>query len=169
MSLSIVSTPIGNLDDITLRAIESLRKADVIIGEEYREVTTLLKRLDIPKPQLELLNEHSKEDDLQELLKLCLEKNVALVSDCGTPGFCDPGAHLVKLCRDHGLDVKPVPGASSLMALLAVSGRKLQSFYFRGFLPAKKELRQSALKEVAKDSRNQVIMYTPYRLSKLLT
>lgn len=169
MSLSLVATPIGNIDDITLRALKTLKEAEVIIGEEYREMTTLLKKLDIPKPQLERLNEHSDPEEVQELLKLCKEKKVALISDCGTPGFCDPGADLVQLCRKNHVEIIPVPGASSLMTLLSISGRKTKDFYFRGFLPAKKEEREKAVKETCKDPRPQILMDTPYRLKKLLS
>lgn len=168
MSLSVVATPIGNPQDITLRAIEALKSAEVIIGEEFRETTTLLKRLGIPKPQLESLNEHSKPEDLKALLEACKTKNVVLISDCGTPGFCDPGADLVDLCRKNQIPVHPVPGASSLMALLAVSGRRLENFVFHGFLPAKTEAREAALTAVGKEPRAQIIMDTPYRLEKLL-
>ena len=169
MSLSIVATPIGNLDDITLRAIQALKKAEVIIGEEFRETTTLLKRLDIPKPQIERLNEHSSSEEVDELFELCKTKEVALISDCGTPGFCDPGALLVKMCRQQNVSVIPIPGASSLMTLLSVSGHKMGSFIFRGFLPAKKELRSSSLAQVIQTKEPQIIMDTPYRLSKLLS
>lgn len=169
MSLSIIATPIGNFDDITLRAIQALKEAEVIIGEEFRPMTTLLKYLDIPKPQLERLNEHSKEDDLTELLSLCKEKKVALISDCGTPGFCDPGADLVHLCRKNNITVTPLPGASSLMSLLAVCGQRLDQFNFRGFLPAKKEFRQKAIKDVCASKEAQIIMDTPYRMGKLLS
>lgn len=168
MSLFVVSTPIGNTDDITLRAINTLKKAEVIIGEEFRETTTLLKKLEVAKPQLETLNEHSKPEELDYLVNLCRDKFTVLISDCGTPGFCDPGAELVALCRKKNITVTPVPGASSLMTVLAVSGRRLNTFIFRGFLPAKREDRDKALDEVAKDKKGQILMDTPYRLEKLL-
>lgn len=169
MSLTLVATPIGHPEDITLRAINTLKSADVIIGEEFREVTTLLKRLDIAKPQLEKLNEHSREEDLKFFLEICRAKNVVLVSDCGTPGFCDPGADLVRLCREHKVTVTTVPGASSLMTLLSMSGIKTSEFIFRGFPPAKKELRRKALDGIAAEEKAQILMDTPYRLGKLLT
>lgn len=169
MSLSVVSIPIGNIDDITLRAIKVLRSAEVIIGEEFREMTTLLKKLEIPKPQLERLNEHSDKESIQELVEICKKQSVALISDCGTPGFCDPGAELITLCRNAGITIRPIPGASSLMTLLATSGRRHKEFIFRGFLPAKKEAREESLRLVMKTSTPQIIMDTPYRFEKLLT
>ena len=168
MSLELLATPIGNDGDITLRAIEVLRAADVVIGEERREVSTLLKRLGIEGKRLELLNEHSREEDLRELVQLCRTSRVALVTDCGTPGFCDPGANLVALCRAEGISSKPVPGASSLMCLLSVSGKYLNEFLFRGFLPAEKEARATALTELVAEKRPVILMDTPYRMIRLL-
>ena len=122
MPLKLVATPIGDPKDITLRAIDVLKEADVVIGEERREVSKLLKSLGIEAKMLELLNEHSRDNDVTDLLELCRTKSVALVTDCGTPGFCDPGARLVAACRREGILSTPVPGASSLMCLLSVSG-----------------------------------------------
>lgn len=168
MALQLVSIPIGDPGDITLRAIETLRSADVVIGEERKEVSKLLKRLGIEGKQLELLNEHSREGDLADLVSLCREKSVALVSDCGTPGFCDPGAKLVAACRSAGITSSPVPGASSLMCLLAVTGHEMREFLFRGFLPAEREARSVALRELERERRPVVLMDTPYRLNRLL-
>lgn len=169
MSLKIIATPIGNPGDITLRAIESLREADVVIGEERSEVSKLLKRLEIKDKKLELLNEHSKDDDVAELLKMCRESKVALVSDCGTPGFCDPGARLVRACRAAGIEVQGLPGASSLMTLLSLNGTDVREFVFRGFLPAERDERTQALNELKREGRAVVLMDTPYRLGRLLS
>jgi 16S rRNA (cytidine1402-2'-O)-methyltransferase len=169
MSLQIIATPIGNPGDITLRAIESLRAAEIVIGEERAEVSKLLKRLEITGKRLELLNEHSKDKDVAELLELCRSQKVALVSDCGTPGFCDPGAKLVRACRAAGIQVEALPGASSLMALLSVNGSDMKEFLFRGFLPAEREERAQALNELKRERRAVVLMDTPYRLSRLLS
>lgn len=168
MALTLVAVPIGNPGDISLRAIEVLRAAPVVVGEERKEVSKLLKRLGIEGKRLELLNEHSKDTDLADLLALCRAGDVALVSDCGTPGFCDPGAKLVAACREEAIPVKPIPGASSLMSLLAVSGRDMREFLFRGFLPAEREERQRALRDLERERRPIVLMDTPYRLSRLL-
>lgn len=169
MSLQIIATPIGNPGDITLRAIESLRTADVVIGEERSEVSKLLKRLEITGKKLELLNEHSKDEDVKELLELCRNSKVALVSDCGTPGFCDPGSRLVKACRAEGIEVQGLPGASSLMTLLSLNGIDVREFVFRGFLPAEREERAQALNELKREGRAVVLMDTPYRLGRLLS
>jgi 16S rRNA (cytidine1402-2'-O)-methyltransferase len=168
MALKIVATPIGDPGDITLRAIEALRAAEVVIGEERAEASRLLKRLDIAGKDLRLLNEHSRDDDVAELLALCREKSVALVSDCGTPGFCDPGARLVAACRRAGVAVTSLPGASSLMCLLSLCGEDVREFWFRGFLPAERESRGVALREVLAAPRPVVLMDTPYRLGRLL-
>ena len=168
MSLYIVSTPIGNPEDITLRALNILKKADVVIGEERKVASKLLRQYEISGKQLELLNEHSSPEDVQELVNLCLEKEVALISDCGTPGFCDPGPKLIHLCRQKNISIIPVPGASSLLALFAVSSQSISEFVFKGFLPANTELRQQALLELKSEKRALILMDTPYRLHKLL-
>jgi 16S rRNA (cytidine1402-2'-O)-methyltransferase len=168
MALRLIATPIGNPGDITLRALESLKQAEVVIGEERREVSTLLKALGIEGKRMELLNEHSTDAEVRELVELCRAHEVALVTDCGTPGFCDPGARLVAACRAEGLASSPVPGASSLMCLLSVSGRDMREFLFRGFLPAEREARAAALREIERERRPVVLMDTPYRLTKLL-
>ncbi len=168
MSLAIVATSIGNAEDITLRAIRCLREADLVIGEERKEVALLLKSLELQKP-IELLNEHSKAVDFEFLTSECATKNVVLVSDCGTPGFCDPGSELVSRCRARGIAITPVPGASSLMSLIAVAGLRLQQFLFVGFLPAKQELRGPALQALKREARGVVLMDTPYRLERLLS
>ncbi len=169
MSLFVIATPIGHAKDISLRAIETLQAAEVVIGEEFKEVSKLLKSLDIKGKPLEVLNEHSTPDDVQALLKICLEKNVALVSDCGTPGFCDPGAALINLCRKNKVEVRTLPGASSLMGLLSLSGERINQFIFRGFLPAENEARAAEIKKLKTEKRAVVLMDTPYRLKKLLS
>ncbi len=168
MSLFVIATPIGDPGDISLRAVEALSKADVVIGEEFKEVSKLLKSLDIKGKPLEVLNEHSTPEDTQALLKLCLEKNVCLVSDCGTPGFCDPGAALVNLCRKNKVEVRTLPGASSLMGLLSLSGERINQFISRGFLPAENEARAAEIKKLKTEKRAIILMDTPYRLKKLL-
>ena len=169
IGLELVATPIGDPGDITLRAIEALKAASVVIGEERKEVSKLLKRLGIEGKRMELLNEHSREDDVRELLGFCAKERVALVTDCGTPGFCDPGAKLVALCRQRGIAVRSLPGASSLMVLLSLSGRDLREFVFRGFLPAEREERGRAIAELDRERRPIVLMDTPYRLDRLVS
>ena len=169
MSLFVIATPIGHAKDISLRAIETLQAAEVVIGEEFKEVSKLLKGLDIKGKPLEVLNEHSTPEDVQNLLKLCQTKMVALVSDCGTPGFCDPGAALINLCRKNTVEVRTLPGASSIMGLLSLSGERINQFIFRGFLPAENEARAAEIKKLKIEKRPMILMDTPYRLKKLLT
>jgi 16S rRNA (cytidine1402-2'-O)-methyltransferase len=169
MSLSIVAVPIGHVKDISLRALEELRAVDVIICEEFKEASKLLKSLEITGKKLENLNEHSTPEDLQDLVKICSEQKVALISDCGTPVFCDPGAGLISECRKKNIPVTTLPGASSLMGLLSLSSDKLTQFVFRGFLPADQTERQKELLNLQKESRAIVLMDTPYRLKKILS
>jgi 16S rRNA (cytidine1402-2'-O)-methyltransferase len=169
MSLFIVATPIGHKGDLTERAKQVLSDADLIIGEERRELMPFLKTLNLHEKKCDFLNEHSKKEDLAFFLKECEEKSVALVSDCGTPGFCDPGAELVALCRQKNIKIIPIPGASSLMAVLSVSGLPLKQFVFCGFLSSEKSLRDTQVKELRSEKRPVVLMDTPYRLSRLLS
>src|SRR5437868_15076635 len=120
--LYVVATPIGDTSEISLRALEILKSAEVIICESTKEASKLLRAHGITGKTYELLNEHTTPDEVKALCEICANKNVALVSDCGTPGFCDPGAHLVKLCRQKKILVKSVLGPSALMGLLSLSG-----------------------------------------------
>lgn len=177
IALYLIATPIGSPDDLSPRAARLLREAKLVIGEEFRPLTTLLKSLGRERhptnDDLMVLNEHSTPDDVAELCERVIANfgggsYTALVSDCGTPGFCDPGAPLVAALRRRGHRVSSVPGASSLMCLLSASGVDLRQFVFRGFLPAEREEREKALREVATERRAQVLMDTPYRLVRLL-
>jgi 16S rRNA (cytidine1402-2'-O)-methyltransferase len=166
--LSVVATPIGDYKDITLRALDTLKNCDILIGEEHRVASTLLKKLGLEQKEIYLLNEHSKKKDIDELVELCTTQNVALISDCGTPVFSDPGAELIHACRSRNIKITALPGASSLMTLLSLSSQKLTSFLFVGFLPANKEERVKAIQDLKKEPRSWVIMDTPYRLQALL-
>ena len=168
--LYVVALPIGNMDDISLRALKLLKAADVIIGEERKELIPLLKyfEVDIHSKTLDFLNEHSDKVDLEHLKSLCKEKNVVLVSDCGTPVFCDPGAQLIALCRKEKIEVVAAPGASSLMTLLSLSSQKLLKFNFAGFLPREKEERMREIKKLSQSKESFVVMDTPYRLKATL-
>jgi 16S rRNA (cytidine1402-2'-O)-methyltransferase len=168
MPLFLVATPIGNKQDITLRAIEVLKSCDLVIGEEKKELDLLLRRHEIVGKPYELLNEHTKGLEIQELAKHCQSKNVALVTDCGTPGFCDPGADLVKVCRIRGIPVTSIPGPSSLMTFMSLTGRRLDNFHFDGFLPRETDERRTRLKRLLTFKTPVIIMDTPYRLKKLL-
>lgn len=166
--LYLVATPIGETTEISLRALEVLKEADIIICESTKEASKLLRAHGISGKKYEVLDEHSTPDDKAALVPLCADNKVALVTDCGTPGFCDPGADLVRLCRQKNVAVKSVLGASALMGLLSLSGQRLDEFVFRGFLPAETESRNKALKELTKEQRAIIIMDTPYRLKKTL-
>ncbi|RJQ44964.1 MAG: 16S rRNA (cytidine(1402)-2'-O)-methyltransferase [Anaerolineaceae bacterium] len=167
--LYIVATPIGNPKDISLRAIEVIKNSDRIICEERRIGSTLLHQLKIEKKAVMELNEHNEEQLAQELvLALVNGENLALISDCGTPAFADPGALLVQLAMDYEIKVVPVPGASSLMALLSISPEPLKEFYFAGFLPRKEDERKAKLDQLRKMRVPVVLMDTPYRLERML-
>lgn len=166
--LYVVATPIGDTSEISLRALEVLKTCEVIICESTKEASKLLRAHGISGKRYETLDEHTRENSLPELVQLCAKQDVALVSDCGTPGFCDPGADLVRLCREKKIVVKSVLGASALMGLLSLSGQRLDQFVFRGFLPAETEARKKSLQELTRERRAIVLMDTPYRLKKTL-
>ena len=166
MSLVLLATPIGNPSDITLRALDELRRAEVVFGEEFAPLTRLLKFHDIPKPRLELLNEHSTDEHIQELFQLTKLHRCALITDAGTPGFCDPGFQLVRLCRDGSIPVSTAPGAASLMCLLSLAGTRVEEFYFRGFLPRDTQDRREDIRSFLKMKVPVILMDTPYRLKK---
>lgn len=169
MGLILIATPIGNEQDISLRALQTLKDSQTIILEEFKESTRFLRAHGITGKNYEQLNEHSKPEDFRRLADLCEKQDVALITDCGTPGFADPGADLVRECRRRGISVRTFPGASSLMALLSLSSVRLDQFVFRGFVPAENEARAQAWKELHKESRAFVLMDTPYRFQKMLT
>ncbi|MBK9041436.1 MAG: methyltransferase [Bdellovibrionales bacterium] len=168
MSLYVIATPIGNNDDMGLRALSILREVEVIITEERKEGSKLLRHHGISGIPLEVLNEHTDREDIDRLVEICRTKSTALISDAGTPGFCDPGAELVSRCRKAGIRVQSVPGPSSLMSLLSICGRRLDQFFFRGFISAKTEERISQLAELKNVKIPVVLMDTPYRLKKIL-
>ncbi len=167
--LYIVATPIGNMGDITLRAIETLRNVDGIICEEARIGTTLLKKLEIPAKELILLNEHNEHEKAADLVvRIAKGESFALISDCGTPVFADPGAFLVQQISLMELPVTPIPGPSSLMAALSVLDFKLERFVFAGFLPRDPIQRRKYLESLRYQKMAMVIMDTPYRLGAVL-
>lgn len=167
MALYVVATPIGNNKDFSLRAIEILREADLVVGEETKALRQILKAAGVQAKAMDQLNEHSDKKDIEFLTGEARDKMVALVSDCGTPGFADPGAELVAACRRGGVQIYSVPGASSLMALLSIAGYRLDEFLFAGFLPAKADEREARLKELQKEKRAFILLETPYRAKKL--
>ena len=168
MSLAVIATPIGNSNDLGIRALQVLREADLIITEERKIGTRLLRFHGIVGKSLEELNEHSGEEEIKSLADACKIHSVALISDAGTPGFCDPGSRLVKICRKRKIKVFSVPGPSSLMALLSICGQRIDQFFFRGFISANTEERRIQLEELKSTRVPVVLMDTPYRLRKLL-
>jgi len=170
MSLYLIATPIGNPQDIGHRALSLLRELKIVILEEFKESTAFLRQHGITSQthRYEQLNEHTGAEDLQKLCDLCAQQDVALITDCGTPGFADPGADLIRLCRAHQIRVHSVPGASALMTLLSLSSQKLTTFFFRGFLPQETELRHQEWLKLKTHPEALVIMDTPYRLRKTL-
>jgi 16S rRNA (cytidine1402-2'-O)-methyltransferase len=167
--LFLVSTPIGNYDDITFRALDILKSVDFIICEEYKAARRMLAHYKINK-ELIALNEHNENDVANEIVAEILNgKTTALISDCGTPLFSDPGHLLVDLCIAQGIEVVPVPGANSLLPALIGSGYDFEKFYYYGWLSAKKDIRRKQLLDLRRIKEVIVLMDTPYRLKRLLS
>jgi 16S rRNA (cytidine1402-2'-O)-methyltransferase len=167
-TLYLVATPIGNPDDMTLRALKVLKEVDLIVCEEFKEGARLLRQYDIKKP-LENLNEHNEKAQTPLLLQHLREgKTIALISDCGTPLFSDPGLFLVQQAIRSRINVVPIPGASSLLAALVVAGFPFQQFVFYGLLSPKKEQRRKELEQLKYERRTAVLIDAPYRLMPLL-
>ena len=168
-TLYIVATPIGNPLDITLRAIEILKNADAVICEDQREGSKLAKSIGIEIKEWIEVNEHNESDSgdfIQE--KLLTGTTLALISDCGTPVFSDPGAKIIERALSVGAKVIPIPGASSLMAALSILETPLPKFYFAGFLPRQPNERASMLEYLRKMHVPIILMDTPYRLDAIL-
>ena len=167
--LFIVSTPIGNFDDITLRALKILKEVDIIVCEEFKPARRLLSFYGIAK-QLISVNEHNESESTFEVIdEIKSGKTVALISDAGTPLFSDPGNTLVEQAILSGIEIVPVPGASSLLAALVGTGYHFEQFYYYGWLSPKKEIRQIQLKKLKAVNEVIIILETPYRLVALLT
>ena len=167
MSLILVPTPIGNLKDITLRGLEELKNADIILAEDTRTSGVLLKHFEISKPlqSYHIFNEHKTVQKIIDILKS--GKRIALISDAGTPGISDPGFLLVRACVQNEIEVICLPGATALIPALVVSGFPTDSFVFEGFLPVKKG-RQTKLTELKEEKRTMVFYESPHRLVKTL-
>ena len=165
--LYIVPTPVGNLEDMTFRAVSVLRGADLILAEDTRTTAVLLKHYDI-QGKLQShhkYNEHQTVERIKE--RILAGADVALVSDAGTPGISDPGFLLVRTCAEEGIEVQTLPGATACIPAVVSSGLPCDRFCFEGFLPQKKG-RQSALKALAGETRTLVFYESPYRLVKTL-
>jgi 16S rRNA (cytidine1402-2'-O)-methyltransferase len=168
--LFIIATPIGNYGDITLRALEVLKSVDAVACEDYRLGSTLLKKLGIGEKNLLIINEHNETEETEEVLKSLISgQSIALISDCGTPAFADPGTSLVKRCLEYGIRVSTLPGASSLMAAISLSPLPLNEFYFAGFLPRGESERREKLNIIKSFRIPIILMDTPYRMVRLLS
>ena len=166
--LYIVATPIGNLEDITIRAINILKNVDLIAAEDTRHTLKLLNHLEISKPLISYHrhNEEIKTENLIEELKK--RKSIALVSDAGTPGICDPGEEIVKKCIEENIKIIPIPGACAMINALIASGISTKDFTFLGFLPLNKKLRKEKLEQI-NSSKNTIIIYeAPHKLENTL-
>ena len=166
--LYLVATPIGNLGDITLRALDTLRAVDLVASEDTRKTGLLLKRYDIKKPLISF-HEHNEEQAVRRVLGLAAEgKSVALVTDAGMPGISDPGYTLVRAALDAGVPISAIPGPTAFVPALVLSGLPLHAFTFRGFPPRKAGARRRLL-AVDADSPYTLIFYeSPYRLQAFL-
>jgi 16S rRNA (cytidine1402-2'-O)-methyltransferase len=168
-TLYIVATPIGNIGDITMRAVEILKGVDAVICEELRSGSTLLKKLGIENKPIVILNEHTERQIADNLvIRLHMGENLALVSDCGTPVFSDPGHFLIHQAVSTGVAVKPIPGVSSITAALSILDFEPKQFLFAGFLPRQPEERNRELKKLQAQKIAIVLMDTPYRMSTIL-
>lgn len=164
MTLYIVATPIGNLNDITLRAIEILKKVDLVAAEDTRHSGLLLQHLGI-KAKLFALHDHNEQEKSQLLIeKLKSGVSIALISDAGTPLINDPGYHLVKACRENEINVVPIPGACAAIAALSVAGLPSDKFSYEGFLPAKSKARQDYLMTLVNETRTMIFYESTHRL-----
>lgn len=168
MSLTLIATPIGNVDDISVRALKHLKSAEIVIGEDKKVAAAFLKSHSLLPKQIEVLNEHSDSRDIASLMELCQNRQVALITDCGTPGFCDPGFQLVSECRNNGIEVSSVPGASSLMMILSLAGSRVEKFVFDGFVPRDTQERGAYYNSLGKIAIPHILLDTPYRFQKVL-
>ena len=166
--LYIVSTPIGNLEDITLRALRVLKEVDVIAAEDTRHSLKLLNHYSISKPLISYWGEKEKVKAEETLLMLNSGKTVALITDAGTPGISDPGNILIRKAIEEGIRVIPIPGPTAVIAALSISGFSTDAFIFRGFLPVKVSQRLRELKGLSLDPRTIVLYEAPHRIIETL-
>ena len=166
--LYIVATPIGNLEDITLRALRILKEVDLIAAEDTRQTLKLLNHFEIAKPLISYHrhNEEIKSDILIEKLKN--GENIAIVSDAGTPGICDPGEEVIKKAIEENIEVIPIPGACAMINALIASGIDTKEFNFLGFLPLNKKLRKEKLEEIKKSEKTIIIYEAPHKMKSTL-
>ena len=166
--LYVVATPIGNLEDITLRALRVLREADLIAAEDTRHTRKLLDRYDIDTPLTSYHDRNERTKTPALVRRLEAGENIALVSDAGTPTISDPGYHLIRAAAEKGLAVTPVPGVSAATAALSVCGLATDRFVFQGFLPVKRNRRKEALRQLREEERTLVFYEAPHRIRESL-
>ena len=166
--LYLVATPIGNLEDITLRAIRILKEVDLIAAEDTRHSLKLLNHLQITKPLISYHrhNEEIKKDILIE--KLMKGENIALITDAGTPAISDPGEVIVKKAIENNIEIIPIPGPCALINALIASGLDTKQFTFYGFLPLNKKLRANKFEEIKKENKTMIIYEAPHKISATL-
>lgn len=166
--LYLCATPIGNLEDITLRALRMLKEVDLIAAEDTRNSIKLLNHFEIHTPMTSY-HEYNKYDKGRELISLMRQgKHIALITDAGTPGISDPGEELVRMCAEEGIEVTSLPGASACVTALTLSGLGTRRFAFEAFLPGEKKERQAVLQELPKETRTLIIYEAPHRLRRTL-
>ena len=167
--LYLVATPIGNLNDMSVRGVETLREADFIAAEDTRVTGKLLNRFEIKKPSVSY-HEHNKRQSGEAILRRLLAgETCALVTDAGMPAISDPGEDLVRLCAEHGVEVIAVPGCCAAVTALAVSGLPSRRFCFEGFLPMEKKERLERLEALKTEKRTSILYEAPHRLMRTLT
>lgn len=167
-TLYLCATPIGNLEDMTFRAVRILREADLIAAEDTRNSVKLLNHFEIQTPMTSY-HEYNKYDKGRKLVEKLLEgKKIALITDAGTPGISDPGEELVRMCHEAGITVTAVPGAAACITALTISGLPTRRFAFEAFLPADKKEREAVLETLEKEQRTIVLYEAPHRLVKTL-
>lgn len=167
-ALYVVATPIGNLEDLTFRALRTLREVDLIAAEDTRRTSKLLAHYEIRKPLISVREHNEVREAPRIIARLSAGQSVALVTDAGTPGIADPGSRLVASVREAGLKVVPIPGPSAVAAALSVSGVTSDSFCFRGFPPRSGKDRERWFHDVAADPRTQVFFEAPHRILRTL-
>ena len=167
-TLYVVATPIGNLDDITIRAIKTLKEVDLIAAEDTRHTLKLLNHLEISKPMISY-HRHNEETKSEVLIEKLEEgQNIALVSDAGTPGICDPGEEIIKKCIELGINIVPIPGACAMINSLICSGIDTKEFTFLGFLPMNKKLRKNKLQEIENANKTTIMYEAPHKIETTL-
>lgn len=166
--LYIVATPIGNLEDITIRALKILKEVDLIAAEDTRQTLKLLNHFEISKPLISYYR-HNEDIKSEKIIKELLNgKNIALVSDAGTPGISDPGEELVKNAIENNINIVPIPGACAFVNALIISGINTKEFVFYGFLPMNKKNRKEKLEEISKENKTVILYEAPHKIRNTL-